>query len=556
MTLRNRVRLVVVVLGLSALSVLSLLAVGGGLRADSVDALSKELEADRLLVELESCMQDMQRQMAYFSSSLPQDGAAAALDDATGAPVGGVHAQLEASIGASIADCSQRGDLLERFAREFSSPTLLKVTDESALLLEDWSFVVDNIEVDYIVAVKRQAMSAQPRSEELFTNIFPSASSDLRQRVKLARDELATTSSWVDRVVLICLVASYVIVGITLFGLITRMSRGMQILTEGAIAFGKGELDYTLHLEGADEFERVGAEMNRMAGDLSRTTGLLEEHAQQLEDNLRALKETQADLVRKQRMASLGGLVAGVAHEVNTPLGVAFTAGTFCLDRFRELERQREQLGLTDDYAQEVVSDAAEALSLMIDNLSKAAHLLESFKQVAVDRGQAETRTVTLDEWLGGVLTSLSPLTRRHAIDVRWHAPSGIECVMASGELEQVISNLVVNAVVHAFPDGHAHSLGESPMIAVTMEVVGSTMWVRVSDNGRGMSPQELSQVFEPFFTTRRGAGGSGLGMHIVHQIIDTRFEGSISTETSAGHGTSWAIQIPHPTAAFSLVES
>ena len=124
---------------------------------------------------------------------------------------------------------------------------------------------------------------------------------------------------------------------------------------------------------------------------------------------------------------------------------------------------------------------------------------------------------------------------------------------LAAGELEQVISNLIVNAVVHAFPDEHRQKLDGDPKVEVKVEVRESAMWIHVVDNGRGMPPEELSQVFEPFFTTKRGEGGSGLGMHIVHQIVHDRFEGSISAQSSPGEGTTWVIQIPYPTLALAF---
>jgi len=552
MTLRNRVRIVIAVLAFSCIFVLGLLAYGGGLRGDSVQALSNELEADLQLVEFESCMQDLQRQMAYFGNTLPQvDASGSSGEGAEGSVPDLVEDQFDVSVHQSIAECRQRGQELEPFSHAARTPSLHRVIQESNLLLDDWAYVVEHVEHDYIGAVKRQAMSAQPRSEALFSTIFPSSRVKLQLRLSKARESFESTSREVDRIVLVCLLVGYSIVGITLFGLVARLTYGIQILTDGAIAFGRGDLDHTLNLEGDDEFQQISTEMNRMAGALSRSNGLLEQHAQQLEANLQTLKETQADLVRKQRMAALGGLVAGVAHEVNTPLGVAFTAGTFCHDRFLELQQESQ---LSDDTVQEVVEDIVEALSLMTENLSKAAHLVESFKQVAVDRGQAETRAVDLEAWLGSVLTSLSPLTKRSSVDVVWRATAGVRCMVAAGELEQVVSNLVVNAVVHAFPDEFRVSSDEAPLIDVEVELRGPTLWIRVSDNGRGMSPDELSKVFEPFFTTRRGAGGSGLGMHIVHQIVNERFEGSISTETSAGNGTVWAIQIPHPTDALAFI--
>ena len=521
------------------------------MRSDSVDLLSQELQADHLLVELQSCMRDAQRQMAYFSESLLEVDPVPAGTDAAVVPTPGLlDDTLKKSLNASFATCAEWSKALTLFTLDRSSADVQDAARESALLLEDWVYVTEHIERDYVGAITRQAISAQPRSEALFTSVYSAAESSLQGRVSLARESLAATSMLIDRMLLVCLAGGFIIIGFVLYSLISRLSHGMQVLTEGAIAFGRGELQHTLQLQGDDEFGRVSAEMNRMAADLSRTTGLLAEHAKELEANLLTLKETQADLVREQRMAALGGLVAGVAHEVNTPLGVAFTAGTFCRDRFVELQEQQQKGRISDDELQAAMADGADALTLMIGNLEKAAHLIESFKQVAVDRGQPDTRTVNLDTWLNKVITSLSPLTNRHSVEVRSLAPSEFSCTIAAGELEQVITNLIVNAVKHAFPDEYLQKLDGGPQVEVEIDVRESTMWIHVTDNGRGMADDELKQVFEPFFTTKRGEGGSGLGMHIVHEIVKERFKGSISAQSSPGEGTTWVIQMPHPTLA------
>jgi signal transduction histidine kinase len=157
---------------------------------------------------------------------------------------------------------------------------------------------------------------------------------------------------------------------------------------------------------------------------------------------------------------------------------------------------------------------------------------------------------VNIDVWLNKAITSLSPLTKRHGIEVHGQVPSPIQCTIAAGELEQVVSNLIVNAVMHAFPDEYLQKMEDSPRVDVQVVARETMVRIEVIDNGRGMSPEEFKQVFEPFFTTKRGLGGTGLGMHIVHQIIHERFEGSISGKTAPGQGTTWVIQIPHPTVA------
>ena len=551
MTLRSRLRLILGVLTMTAVVFLALIAAGGNRRGTTVDALSLELEADRDLVDLESCMQDLQRQMAYFTASLAPTATnpSPSGEGSTAA----IQADLADSLNQAMDDCAAQSEALAQVGASLDAEAIVATSTASAALLEDWAFVIEHVETDYVAAVKRQAISAQPKSEMLFQAAFPEAKATLQHRVNAARETFRETSSRVDQVLLSLLTAGYLVTGLVLYGLTRRIAVGVQALTDAAVAYGRGTLEHDIGLEGGDELSQVGDEMTRMAADLHQKNALLEQHSKQLEENLQILQTAQADLVRNQKMAALGRLVAGVAHEVHTPLGVAFTAGTFCRDQFAQIQTQGTEGEPAPDALQATLQTSSEALDLMVDNLSKATHLIQSFKQVAVDRGQPQTRMVDLAQWLDRVMLSLSPMLKKHPIQIDVEVPPDCTCTLAAGELEQVVSNLVMNAVNHGFTPDHLQALQATPQVTIALQLTDTALHVSVADNGRGMPDDEAQNVYEPFFTTRRDAGGSGLGMHIVHQIVHERFEGTIDLDTAPGRGTTWTLKLPHPTPALAV---
>ena len=255
--------------------------------------------------------------------------------------------------------------------------------------------------------------------------------------------------------------------------------------------------------------------------------------AADLAASLEQLHEAQNQLIQRESMAALGGLVAGVAHEINTPLGVAVTAVTHTEDRLRALEATVAAGTLTRGGMRGYVEELREAVALALANLERAARLVDSFKKVAVDQSSETPRECVLEELVLDVLASLRPLTRRAQVEVSLEATSQTLVLTDAGALVQVLTNLVQNACVHAFDEAHA-----ARIVTVAVTVTGEAVCMIVGDNGRGMPPDVAARVFEPFFTTRRSTGGSGLGMHITHTLVTSRFFGTIDPDTAPGRGT------------------
>ncbi len=279
--------------------------------------------------------------------------------------------------------------------------------------------------------------------------------------------------------------------------------------------------------------------------ELFEANQALAERASALAASLDQLRAAQDALVQREKMAALGALVAGIAHEINTPLGVAMTAVTHGLERLGSLRTQADAGLLTRGQVRALVGELAEAMGLVRDNLERGAGLVRSFKMVAVDQASEEVRVVEVEELLRDVLASLRPMLRKFAVATTLSGGLSTLVSVAAGPLVQIVTNLIQNACVHAFVD-HDGPRG----VSVLVSDAGNAMRLVVADNGAGMAPDVVARVFEPFFTTRRSQGGSGLGMNIAYNIVVSRFGGTIAVESAPGRGTSWDIRLPFGTAA------
>ncbi|BAI71319.1 hypothetical protein AZL_006810 [Azospirillum sp. B510] len=261
---------------------------------------------------------------------------------------------------------------------------------------------------------------------------------------------------------------------------------------------------------------------------------------QELERAYADLKETQANLVQAEKMASLALLVAGVAHEINTPIGIAFSCATHLSGRTGQLAETFERGTMRKSELAAYVATASEASRLIEQNLTRAAELIQSFKRVAVDQTSEERRRFDLLAYLDEVVTSLGPTLRKSPHRVAIACSPGIVLDSFPGALSQVMTNLVMNALTHAFPqDCNGH------IVIDVDELSEGEVEIRFSDDGVGIAAENLPKVFEPFFTTRRGTGGSGLGLHIVFNLVTQSLGGRISVDSVPGDGTTFTLRIP-----------
>jgi signal transduction histidine kinase len=261
--------------------------------------------------------------------------------------------------------------------------------------------------------------------------------------------------------------------------------------------------------------------------------------AEQASVTLEELKATQRHLVEAEKFASLGQLVAGVAHEINTPLGIALTAASALDDRTRELVGGMSSGQLRAAELVDYLDLATETVSMVAANLTRAAGLIRSFKQVAVDQSAEILEAFPLRRVIEDTLASMMGVVRDAGHQVVVECDEAIEMTSYPGPLSQVLTNLIGNALTHAFADRTGGT--------ITIRAIAGDRTVTVihSDDGAGIPAANLPKIWEPFFTTRRGKGGSGLGLHIVHNIVTQSLGGRVEARSSEGQGASFTLELP-----------
>jgi len=277
--------------------------------------------------------------------------------------------------------------------------------------------------------------------------------------------------------------------------------------------------------------ERLEAMVNERTHELQRRNA-------DLNGAIETLRAAQSQLVEAEKMAALGGLVAGVAHEINTPLGMCVTMVSHLGDQVRALHGKYDG-GLRRRDLEEFMSTCDQSVAIIETNLTRAAELVRSFKLVAVDQSSEARRQFRVAEYLGEVLMSLRPQLKKSAVQVELELDPAIEIESFPGVIAQITTNLVVNALIHAFGPR------EPGTIRIAGHVDGDRFELSFSDDGAGMSDDVRQHVFDPFFTTRRGEGGSGLGLHIVYNQVTQTLGGTIACSSAPGQGTRFTIRFP-----------
>jgi signal transduction histidine kinase len=252
------------------------------------------------------------------------------------------------------------------------------------------------------------------------------------------------------------------------------------------------------------------------------------------------LRSAQDELVAREKMASLGQLVAGVAHEINTPVGVALTASSYLSERSDALRRSLDSGSLQRSELVAFVAQTHEASTMIGQNLMRAAHLVKNFKQVSVDRSSDDRRRFDLHDNLRAVVSSLELTWKRRPVRLELDCAARIELDSYPGALGQVITNLIQNALLHAFDAERSGTMRIS-----AAPVSGDRVRISFEDDGAGIDAAELTRVFEPFYTTRRSQGGSGLGLHIVYNLVTAKLGGRIEASGEPGRGMRFVITIP-----------
>jgi len=294
-----------------------------------------------------------------------------------------------------------------------------------------------------------------------------------------------------------------------------------------------------------DVIRGFNAILRRVKAVIARTREAEDEArgaAQETAQAMNELRQAQESLLQAERLASLGSLVAGVAHEINTPVGIALTSASVLTEATEEIHAAVTAGAVKKSEILRYIDTAGESARLIMNNAYRAAHLIHSFKQIAVDQVSEARRRFELREYIGEVVSSLQPRLKKTRLDVAIDCPPDVVLDSYPGALAQVITNLTLNCVDHAFAPE------QQGQIAIRVRPRGEWIELAVTDDGAGIPADLLDKVFDPFVTTRRGQGGTGLGLNIVYNLVVKQFAGSIAVHSVPGQGASFVLQMPRIT--------
>ncbi|MAO68595.1 MULTISPECIES: ATP-binding protein [Idiomarina] len=287
-----------------------------------------------------------------------------------------------------------------------------------------------------------------------------------------------------------------------------------------------------------EEASQLNTELERQ---VTQRTQALKESNSELLKTLEQLHQYQGQLVESEKMASLGDMVAGIAHEVNTPIGLSVTASTLLQDKLTVMQEKFDEKRISTSEFERFLSDCDENLQIIYRNLGRAADLVTSFKQVAVDQSSEVDRDIHIPSFMNDVLISVKP--RRldpEKFPIRISCPDNLTVRAKAGPLNQVLINLIVNSMIHAF-DGYDHGQID---ISFSMQN-DSELEMVYADNGKGVPSDISRKIFDPFVTTKRGSGGSGLGLHLVYNLVTQVLGGNIHFFSEEKNGVEFIVRFP-----------
>jgi len=295
----------------------------------------------------------------------------------------------------------------------------------------------------------------------------------------------------------------------------------------------KAEVLLTLKTE---ELAKANSELlsNRM-----QLEEIVKKRTAELQESLNNLNATKNQLVQSEKMASLGDLVAGVAHEINTPIGIGVTAASHLENETKIFSDNYHNGKVTKKLFENYIDVATESSKMILSNMIRAANLIQSFKKVAVDQSSEEKRKFKLKEYIDEVLLSLHAKFKHteYKIDIQFENDFYMDSY--PGAISQIITNLCMNSLQHGFENQ------DTGVIIIKLKKINDRATITYSDNGTGIPYEIQKRIFDPFFTTKRGHGGSGLGMNIVFNLINQTLKGSISCDSTPGVGTTFKIEMP-----------
>jgi two-component system NtrC family sensor kinase len=366
----------------------------------------------------------------------------------------------------------------------------------------------------------------------------------------------AMERSMFNSLILTTIVILFCFVALSLFGL--NITRQLLTLKEATQKIAAGHYDLKIPEVGKDELSEVAHNFNRMSEaielkvrEVSTLNQELEHRVEQrtedlfaaklrLEENIKVLKETQESLIKSEKLASLGAIVAGVAHEINTPIGNALVTASTIREIVNEFSTQAVSGKLTQSALNNFLKLCREGSQLVESSLVRASELVQSFKQVAVDQSSERRRTFNLAAVVKETVLTLKHTFKNTPYMLDISVSEHIIMDSYPGALSQVLTNLINNAIIHGFEQ---REIGRMAIVAELS--VDEKIKIHFSDDGNGIAEININHIFDPFFTTKFGQGGSGLGLNVVDNIVHRILGGTVDVTSVVGKGTVFTIEIP-----------
>ncbi|EAR07692.1 Signal transduction histidine kinase [Reinekea sp. MED297] len=364
--------------------------------------------------------------------------------------------------------------------------------------------------------------------------------------------EPAREQAWQDTREVLLITLTQVLVSLTVILLVLkwRVTDPLNRIKSFAHQVAAKNFNVEIHVGHDDEFADIAKELDTMRSALKESFDHLEDRVkertealtrvnQELTDTVITLEGAKDSLVQTEKLAALGSLVAGVSHELNTPIGNGRVMSTALYQTTLQLKTLFEQGKMSRSMFENALDEILQGTGLIERNLQKAINLVESFKNIAVDRTSDQRRRFYINEFLMEIESTLHHIFRSRPHELVIDLGDDVELNSFPGVLSQIISNLINNALMHGF-DQQDHGT-----VIVRNRHSKDRLLIEIIDDGIGMSEPTLKRIFEPFFTTKMGKGGSGLGMHIVHNLVSGPLGGQLDVESELGKGTTVRIDIP-----------
>jgi len=391
---------------------------------------------------------------------------------------------------------------------------------------------VSNAGIDYFVASSKVAFTAESddlRELEILTLSPVSEVEDLNFELFM-------------QVFIVIVLCTILVCALYYFIIAKIINTPLSELMRGVESLAQGELEHSIQIDTDDEIGLLAKAFNEMSADIHEKRKQLKESHNELENLLESqskeLESTQMQLIESEKMSSLGELVAGVSHEISTPIGICITSESFFRDEAHLVQKKFNEGNMSRQDFTDFMKVALDNSEILNANLKRTAELIKNFKQVAVDQCIEDLRPFGVHGYITDLLSTLKPRikTLKHVIEVT--GDERLVITTLPGAMAQIITNLVMNSIIHGF-EGI-----EKGYISIDVSAKDNGVLLTYKDDGKGMSEESLKRIFDPFFTTRKGKGGTGLGMNIVYKLITDTLRGHIDCTSQLGQGVKFEIYI------------